>query len=63
MLLVPPGTGRDSGTIDKAIYAWMEKVRCIDGQPPLEASIRTEAVASGKLNAVTPVADGKPVVN
>jgi Universal stress protein family len=38
VLLVPPGTGRDSGTIDKAIYAWMEKVRCIDGQPPLQVS-------------------------
>jgi hypothetical protein len=34
-LLVPAGTGRDDGTIDKAIYAWLEKVRWIDGQPPL----------------------------
>ena len=35
VLLVPPGTGRGGGTIDKSIYAWMEKVRCIDGKPPL----------------------------
>jgi nucleotide-binding universal stress UspA family protein len=34
VLLVPPGTGRSGGTIDEAIYAWMEKVRCINGQPP-----------------------------
>ena len=38
VLLVPPGTGRGGGTIDKSIYAWMEKVRCIDGQPPLQVS-------------------------
>jgi nucleotide-binding universal stress UspA family protein len=31
VLLVPAGTGRDGGTIDKSIYAWLEKVRCIDG--------------------------------
>jgi nucleotide-binding universal stress UspA family protein len=34
VLLVPPGTGRDHGTIDKTVYAWLETVRCIDGQPP-----------------------------
>jgi nucleotide-binding universal stress UspA family protein len=33
VLLVPPETGRGDGTIDKAVYAWLEKVRCIDGQP------------------------------
>jgi len=33
-LLVPPGTGREGGTIDQAIYSWMEKVRCIHGRPP-----------------------------
>jgi nucleotide-binding universal stress UspA family protein len=25
VLLVPPGTGRGGGTIDKAVYAWLEK--------------------------------------
>jgi hypothetical protein len=34
VLLVPPGTGRGDGTIDKTVYVWLEKVRCIDGQPP-----------------------------
>jgi universal stress protein family protein len=38
VLLVPSGTGRSGGTIDKAIYAWMEKVRCINGQPPVGVS-------------------------
>ena len=38
VLLVPPGTGRGGGTIDKSIYAWMEKVRCINGEPPLQTS-------------------------
>jgi nucleotide-binding universal stress UspA family protein len=33
VLLVPPETGRGDGTIDKAVYAWLEKVRCVDGQP------------------------------
>lgn len=28
VLLVPPGTGRGDGSIDKAVYAWMEKVCC-----------------------------------
>jgi nucleotide-binding universal stress UspA family protein len=63
VLLVPTGTGRDDGTIDKAIYEWLEKVRCIDGQPPLEASIRTETLVRGNLTPVTPVTDGKPVAN
>jgi hypothetical protein len=63
VLLVPTGTGRDDGTIDKAIYEWVEKVRCIDGQPPLEASIGTEPVVSGNLTPVTPVTDGKSVAN
>jgi nucleotide-binding universal stress UspA family protein len=61
VLLVPPGTGRNDGTIDKAVYEWLEKVRCTDGQPPLESSMGTELVASNKLTAVTPVTDGKPV--
>lgn len=34
VLLVPAGTGRGGGTIDKSVYAWLEKVRCID-QPEL----------------------------
>ncbi len=42
VLLVPPGIGRGDGTIDKAIYAWMEKVRCIDCQPPRQASKSAE---------------------
>ncbi len=42
VLLVPPGTGRSDGTIDKAVYAWLEKVRCIDDQPPLKTSNRTQ---------------------
>ena len=48
VLLVPPGTGRGDGTIDKAAYAWLEKVRCIDGQPPLQTSNRAEAIANSK---------------
>ncbi len=33
VLLVPPETGRGDGTIDKAVYTWLEKARCVDGQP------------------------------
>jgi nucleotide-binding universal stress UspA family protein len=51
VLLVPPGTGRGDGTIDKAVYAWLEKVRCIDGQPPVQTSDRVEAIARSKSNA------------
>jgi nucleotide-binding universal stress UspA family protein len=43
VLLVPPGTARGEGTIDKAVYAWLDKVRCIDGQPPLQTSNGVEA--------------------
>jgi nucleotide-binding universal stress UspA family protein len=63
VLLVPHGTGRDNGTIDDAIYAWVEKVRCLDGQPPLDSSMSNEPVASRKLTAVTPVTHGKPGVH
>jgi nucleotide-binding universal stress UspA family protein len=38
VLLIPPGTGRGDGTIDKAVYAWLEKVRCVDGHPPLQTN-------------------------
>jgi nucleotide-binding universal stress UspA family protein len=38
VLLVPPGTARGEGTIDEAVYAWLAKVRCIDGHPPLQTS-------------------------
>ncbi len=34
VLLVPPGTGYGNGTIDRTVYAWLKKVRCIDGHPP-----------------------------
>ncbi len=51
VLLVPPGIDRGDGTIDKAVYAWVEKVRCIDGQPPLQTSDRVEAIAGSKPNA------------
>jgi hypothetical protein len=51
VLLVPPGIGRADGTIDKSVHAWLEKVRCIDGQPPLQTSDRTEAIARSKPNA------------
>ena len=51
VLLVPPGVGRGDGTIDKAVYAWLEKVRCIDDQSPLQTSNRLEAIASSKPNA------------
>jgi nucleotide-binding universal stress UspA family protein len=51
VLLVPPGTGRGDGTIDKAVYAWLGKVRCIDGQPPLQTNKRVETFASGESNA------------
>jgi len=37
VLLVPPGAEGCGETIDKATYAWMEKVRCVDGQPQLES--------------------------
>jgi nucleotide-binding universal stress UspA family protein len=30
VLLVPPGTGHGYGTIDKAVYAWLKKVRCTE---------------------------------
>jgi nucleotide-binding universal stress UspA family protein len=35
VLLVPPEADGCGETIDKAIYAWVEKTRCVDGQPPL----------------------------
>jgi nucleotide-binding universal stress UspA family protein len=38
VLLVPPSTSRENGTIDKAVYAWLERVRCVDGQPPFQTS-------------------------
>ena len=38
VLLVPPVTDHSGGTIDEAIYAWVEKVRCTNGQPPLGMS-------------------------
>jgi nucleotide-binding universal stress UspA family protein len=63
VLLVPLGTGRNNGTIDEAIYAWVEKVRCMDGEPPLDSSARNEPAAGRNLTAVTPVTDGKPVVH
>ena len=50
VLLVPPGTGRGHGTIDEAVYAWAEKVRCIDGQPPLQTSSTVETIANTKPN-------------
>jgi hypothetical protein len=37
VLLVPPGAEGCGETIDQAIYAWVEKVRCVDGQPQLES--------------------------
>ena len=37
VLLVPAGAEGCGETIDKATYAWMEKVRCVDGQPQLES--------------------------
>ncbi len=46
VLLVPPGIGHGDGTIDKAVYAWLEKMRCIDNQPPLQTSNRAEAIVS-----------------
>jgi nucleotide-binding universal stress UspA family protein len=46
VLLVPRGTARGDGTIDKAVYAWLEKVRCIDGQPRLQTGNRVQAIAS-----------------
>jgi nucleotide-binding universal stress UspA family protein len=51
VLLVPPGTDRGNGTIDKAVYAWLEKVRCIDGKPALETCNGVEAAASDKPKA------------
>ncbi len=37
VLLVPSGAEGCGQTIDKATYAWIEKVRCTDGQPQLES--------------------------
>lgn len=37
VLLVPAGAVGCGETIDKATYTWMEKVRCVDGQPQLES--------------------------
>jgi nucleotide-binding universal stress UspA family protein len=34
VLLVPTGAQGCGQTIDKSTYAWMEKVRCVDGQVP-----------------------------
>ena len=34
VLLVPAGADGCGQTIDKSTYAWMEKVRCVDGQLP-----------------------------
>ncbi len=51
VLLVPPGTDRGEGTIDKAVYVWLKKVQCIDGQPPLQTRNSVEANASSKPNA------------
>ncbi len=34
VLLVPAGAVGCGQTIDKSTYAWMEKVRCVDGQRP-----------------------------
>ena len=51
VLLVPSGTGRGAGTIDKAVYAWLEKTQCIDGQPPVQTSNRVESIAGSKPNA------------
>ena len=48
VLLVPPGTLRGDGTIDKAVYAWLDKVRCIDGEPSVQTSNSVEAIASSK---------------
>ena len=42
VLLVPPGIDHGGGTIDKAIYAWVERVRCTNGQPPLGISSSEE---------------------
>jgi nucleotide-binding universal stress UspA family protein len=42
VLLVPAGTDHSGGTIDEAIYAWVEKVRCINGQPPAGMSNSAE---------------------
>lgn len=36
VLLVPPGTERGEGTIDKAFHAWVEKAGCVDGRPPFQ---------------------------
>jgi nucleotide-binding universal stress UspA family protein len=35
VLLVPPRGNHRGRTIDKATYAWMQQVQCIDGQPQL----------------------------
>ena len=51
VLLVPPGTVRGDGTIDKAVYAWLDKVRCIGGEPSVQTSNGMEAIATSKPNA------------
>lgn len=63
VLLVPPGTGRRGDeAIDKTVYAWMEKVRCIDGQPPLQTGGQVEAMTSSTLNAVNEPRKPTPAV-
>ncbi len=57
VLLVPPGTGRDGGTVDKAISAWIEKVQCIDGHPPLEASHTSEAMPMTRPKSILVATD------
>ena len=39
VLLVPPTAYHSGGTIDQAVYAWVEKTRCVDGQSQLESRL------------------------
>ena len=61
VLLVPPGVGRGEGTIDKAVYAWLKKVRCIDDQSPLQTSNSWRRMQAASQMLVMTVTDEIPL--
>jgi nucleotide-binding universal stress UspA family protein len=58
VLLVPPGTGRGDGTIDKAVYEWLDKVRCVDGQP-LFQTIRSRTADGSSVCPIPCLPEGR----
>jgi nucleotide-binding universal stress UspA family protein len=51
VLLVPSGAEGCGQTIDKATYAWMEKVRCVDGQPAPSSPFSTPVTERNRRSA------------